>query len=464
MLGRERAKVTVMGLGRFGGGAGAACFWAGLGSTVTVTDLRTGAELSDSLEALRGISCRYVLGRHEEEDFRRADVVVVNPAVKPGNPFVELARKHGARIITEIGTVLRLLHGPTFGVTGSNGKSTTTSLLGAMLKAADPDTLVGGNIGGSLLSEIPTHPPSSPVVMEFSSFQLYYLGSQKMSPHVAVVTNLAPNHLDWHGSVEAYYAAKENLLRFQSPEDVAVLNAADPVLREWGGKTLGRTVFYAPDDPDTPNAAFVRDGGVVVRLGGREAHAFALREMRLPGPHNLMNALAAAAAAYAQLHETRPRAEGVANFAGLPHRLELVAAVQGVRYYNDSDATTPESAMAALRSFDCPRVLIAGGSDKGASFAELGRAIAREAHRAVLFGKTAPALRAAVEAAGGGGRVETARDLADAVARAREGCPEGGVVLLSPACASFDMFTDYEARGERFREIVMRLERENRNE
>ncbi len=457
MLGQRHAKVVVMGLGSFGGGVGAARFWANLGSQVTVTDLKPAEEIQESIDALHGLPCRFVLGEHREADFAKADLVVVNPAVKPGNRFVRLARAAGARITTEIGTVFRLLHGPTFGVTGSSGKSTTTALLGAMLAAANPRTLVGGNLGGSLLDRLAGHPPTAPVVLELSSFQLHYLAAQKMSPCTAVVTNLAPNHLDWHGSVEAYYAAKENLIRFQYPEDVAVLNAEDPVLRTWARRARGRVALFARDDPDWPNAAFVRAGEVIVRMAGHEETAFPADALRLPGAHNLDNALAATAAAYLYARDVGPLARGAAEFTGLPHRLEHVATVDGVAWYNDSIATTPESAIAALRAFSCPKVLIAGGSDKGSSFEALGREIAREAHTALLLGATAPALRAAVEAAGGGAHTEIVPDLATALRRARACCPSGGVVLLSPACASYDLFRNFQDRGDQFRKLVLKM-------
>ncbi|MBN1257105.1 MAG: UDP-N-acetylmuramoyl-L-alanine--D-glutamate ligase [Planctomycetes bacterium] len=453
MLGEERARVTIMGLGLFGGGVGAALFWSELGSTVTVTDLRSAEELAPSIKQLEKTSCRFVLGEHRDEDFINADLIVVNPAVKPDNGYLALAREHGANLTTEVGTVLRLVHGPVFGVTGSNGKSTTTALLGKILTHANHKTLIGGNLGGSLLPEMKNYWPSAPVVLELSSFQLFYLDRDKLSPNYAIITNLSPNHLDWHQTVTDYYTAKQNILRHQHPDDTAILNAEDPVLREWSEECCARVGLYGWNDPDIPNAAFVSGNDIILRLAGHEKAALSLDSLKLPGRHNVENLLAAALAAYMYLHDTKSIKHGLEEFTGLPHRLELVGESKGVRYYNDSIATTPESAIAALNSFDCPKVIILGGYDKGISFVELGRAVDEKACAAVVLGQTAEGIAKTVHKA----EVYPAQTLADAVARAGELCPKGGAVLLSPACASYDMFTNFEERGKCFCEIVKKL-------
>jgi UDP-N-acetylmuramoylalanine--D-glutamate ligase len=456
-LGKRHARVTIMGLGLFGGGVGAARFWANLGSRVTVTDLRGREELEPSLRKLEGLGCTFVLGGHRQEDFIHADLVVVNPAVKPDNRFVTLAREHGAKITTEVGTLLRLVHGPLFAVTGSNGKSTTTALLGAVMQRAEPATLVGGNIGGSLLDAVREHRPSAPVVLELSSFQLHYLREQRRSPNIAVITNLSPNHLDWHRSLEAYYDDKRTILRYQFPEDAAVLNAADPILRSWADTCRQRVCLFSVEEPDWPNAVFVRDGTVVVRLGGLEKDAFPVEALGLPGRHNLENALAATGAAYLYLHSTSFFEEAFASFRGLPDRIELVGEKRGIRFFNDSIATTPEAAIAALQALEGPIVLIAGGYDKGADFGELGRVIAERAEASVLLGETAEAIREAVRDAGQGAAVVRVESFEDALERAVELCPRGGAVLLSPGCASYGLFRNYQERGERFRALVAEL-------
>jgi len=464
-----------MGLGLFGGGVGAARFWSELGAEVTVTDLRTADELAPSLAALRGTTCRFVLGEHREEDFRRCDLVVVNPAVRPDDRLLRLARSCGARITTEIGLVWRLATGPILAVTGTAGKSTAVSLLGAMVKAFDPRTLVGGNLGGSLLPELKRHPPSAPIVLELSSFQLHYLKPQRIAPEVAVVTNLSPNHLDWHGTVLRYYEDKRNILRYQHPKQWAILNTEDATLRQWAAEAPSRVIYVSPADPQTSDACFVSgmrpddempppDAAILLRLQGEERELAEISALKLRGPHNLINALQAAAAAYVFCREPRAVLAGLASFGGLPHRLEEIAVWRGIKFINDSKATTPEATILALRSVGCPVVLIAGGSNKGSSFASLGEAIIRYARAVVLLGDTAAQIKSAILRAAEAAALpppiyEVGFDFEAAVRKAVETCPAGGAVLLSPACASFDMFTNYEARGERFRAIVQALMR-----
>jgi UDP-N-acetylmuramoylalanine--D-glutamate ligase len=282
---------------------------------------------------------------------------------------------------------------------------------------------------------------------------------------VALVTNLSPNHLDWHPDLDHYYEAKRNIIRFQKPHDTAVLNAEDPVLRSWAEGCTGRRAFYGLDDPGTPNAAFVRSGRAFLRVAGHEAPAFQTADLPLPGRHNLLNALGASLAAGMLTHQTGPIKEGVSSFTGLPHRLEWVGEIDGRHYYNDSIATTPESVIAALTSFESPRVLIAGGYDKGIDFDELGRVVAGTAEAAVLLGDTAPKLHSAIDAAkaslgrAGDSRpvIHRAGSFEEAVRTAASLCPDGGAVLMSPGCASYDMFANFQERGEAFRRIVGQL-------
>lgn len=453
-LGGHR-KVTVMGLGLFGGGLGAARFWRSLGSEVTVTDLRSEEQLAESVAALEGSGVRLVLGRHEPQDFITADLVMVNPAVPPNNKFVNIAREAGARLQTEVGLALSLHKGPVLAVTGSNGKSTTTALLGTMLQAHNPDTLIGGNIGGSVLEEIRTHLPSAPLVLELSSFQLHYLRQESFAPDVAVVTNLAPNHLDWHKTLLHYYESKRNLLHFQRPEQYAILNYDDSVLRDWQEDARAKIIWTSPQEPQEDNCCFLRAGKIVLRLEGGEIELADISALHLPGEHNRLNALQAAAAAYAFCKSPSAVAEGLQKFSGLPHRLEEVAHRNGRRFINDSIATTPESAICGLRSFDAPVVIIAGGYDKGMSLEEFGKEIGRRAHALVLVGQTADMIATAAQADNPTLPVFHAReDFAQAVRKAEEFCPEGGIVLLSPGCASYGMFTNFRERGDFFGKLA----------
>ncbi len=451
-------QVTVLGLGLFGGGAGAARYFAERGARVIVSDLRDAAGLAESLQALEGLPIEFRLGPVSggEEDFAGSELVVVNPAVPPDSPALATAQRCGARLDAEINLFLRLCPAPVAAVTGTNGKSTTVALLGEMMRQAGRKTWVGGNLGGSLLPQVDEIAAGDIVVIEVSSFQSQRLAWAGLSPHLGAVLNLTPNHLDRHRDMAEYAEAKRQLLLRQGPGDFAVLNSDDPILRTWTDAGRGRKMFFgaAPEAPEG-----IRLAGETVRLwrDGRRAE-IPLARMRIPGAHNRFNAACAAASAWLLGAEPKAIEAALAGFPGLPDRIELVAETGGVRYYNDSIATTPESTMAALEAFREPIVLIAGGSSKNLSFAEVGRRIARRAKAVVLIGATAPEIERAIRAGGEPAPpIHPAESLEDAVRLAQRIARPGDVVLLSPACASFDMFRNYAERGRKFREAVRGL-------
>ncbi len=456
-------RVTVMGLGLFGGGVGAARFFAERGAQVTVTDMRSEKDLAPSIKALEKFPIRYVFERHDVEDFRGADMVVVNPGVPGDSPLVTMARGAGARIEREINLVFKLTHrNPKIAVTGSNGKSTTTALLGEMVRLADPAMLMGGNLGNSLLSEVDDLRPGVPVVLELSSFMLEGLREIKVSPHIAIVTNLSPNHLDRHRTVENYYGAKRAILDYQQAQDVAVLNADDPEVAKWGAHAKGRVIWVSCEKDPEGDAAFLCNSRLIVRLNGEEEVVATRQMLRLRGKHNICNALQASAAAMAYGVKPWQIAEALSTFSGLPHRLESVArSPENVSYYNDSIATTPESAICALNSFEGPVCLIAGGYDKGTPFDALGEAIVLRTRRVILIGKTAAKIEEAILRAARclnrTPHVVHAKNLTEASHIASEGALPGEVVLLSPACASYDMFKNFQERGEAFRQLAKLL-------
>ena len=459
------ARVTVMGLGLFGGGVGAARFAASRGARVTVTDLRDESELADSLAALDGLDIRYVLGHHDEADFAGADCVIVNPAVPRTAAMLDVARRSGAALTSEIVLFVERCRGRVLAVSGSNGKTTTTSLIGAILAAHDPRTVVGGNLGRSLLDAVDEIEDDAPVALEVSSFQLEWLGDVRWAPDVGVLTNVTPNHLDRHGTYEAYRDAKRLLVAHQSPEQVAVLNARDPFLRDLASHVPGQlSWFREPGSAFGAPGAWIEAGDVVVDAGVGPTGIMSADDIPLLGEHNRENVLAAVAAVTAWstgrdavLPETIAGAIG--SFQGVEHRLELVRQVNGVRWYNDSIATTPESAICALRSFDSGTVvLIAGGYDKHIAFDELGREIGLNAAHLIVFGATANSIASAATAGGlSEVRAHRASGLDDAVNLARRLAEPGWTVALSPACASYDMFRNFEERGERFRQLVHAL-------
>jgi UDP-N-acetylmuramoylalanine--D-glutamate ligase len=417
-----------MGLGRHGGGVGAARWLAQQGAILAITDLAPPEQLSDSLAAIADLPIqRLRLGEHIEKDFTSAEVVVVNPAVKPSHPLVELARHNGAWITTETELFLEACPAPVIGITGSNGKSTTSAMTAAILEVAGRRTWLGGNIGRSLLIDLDQMRPSDVVVLELSSFQLHYLSDEIRGPQVAVITNCAANHLDWHGTHEHYVRCKQRMLTLQGAADVAVLSLTDNEVSRWRSLVRGRLAAPWGEDELPP--------------------------LRVPGVHNRTNAsLAAAAAAELACAEESIR-QGLADFAGLPHRLEFVAEIQGRRFYNDSKATTPEAAIAALAAFDAPVWLLAGGYAKGGNYDLLARTVATQARGVALFGQAAGMLHARLRQS-----PQTpsyiAEAMEDALHWAWTRSHSGDVILLSPACASFDQFRDFSERGNRFRALV----------
>ena len=456
-------RVTIMGLGLFGGGLGAAEYFARKGAAVIVTDMKPADQLAPSLEKLKDYPITLHLGGHVEPDFIDTDLVVASPAVPRESPFIGLARERGVKLETEISLFFRLCPCPIIGITGSIGKTTTTSMVGQML-ARDAGNRkfgtvhVGGNIGRSLLNEVERISPKDLVVLELSSFQLEWLGEAGLSPHVAAVTNVHPNHLDRHGTMENYIAAKRNIVAHQRKGDVAVLNADDPEVRTWREHTKAGCMMFSTTG-EVEDGTFARDGRIVVRHKGREQAVADVSSIRIPGRHNVQNALAAAAVCIAA--GARPAAieRGLAEFRGMEHRLELVRERGGVQFYNDSKATTPESAIAALDAFDGrPVIIIAGGYDKHVPLDAFARRVFEKARTAILLGETADALaRHLEEYSRDGFRWLRVNSLDDAVSKAAAGARPGDVVLLSPACASYDMFSNYEERGSKFKELCMRL-------
>ncbi|MBN2132895.1 MAG: UDP-N-acetylmuramoyl-L-alanine--D-glutamate ligase [Sedimentisphaerales bacterium] len=445
-------RVLVMGLGRFGGGVDVARFAAQAGARVVVTDMAAQEQLLDSIGQLRELAdVDLHLGQHEPDDFATADIVVVNPAVPPNNEFLQIAREHDKLITSQIELFFQMCPAKTVGITGANGKSTTTALTAHLLEKAPrgedrctyEKVWLSGNIGNRpLLASLDQIGTRDVVVLELSSFQLEQLARIQAAPHVALLTNLTPNHLDRHGTFEAYCAAKENIFRFQkSCQDtppVSIFNADDPIATRWHDK-------------------YAQQGGRLCLKYSADAVSEEIRKsFVLPGRANLSN-LAGAIAIARQFGVTnRAIAAALPQFKALPHRLELVAINNGVRWYNDSIATTPQSAIVALEAFEEPKIIIAGGYDKKLPFDELGETVARRAKAAVLIGQTADKIAGAIRAATPRPslRIERASSLAQAVDRAGALAAPGDIVLLSPACASYDMFENFQQRGRMFADLV----------
>jgi len=424
--------VTIMGLGHFGGGAAAARWLARQEAMVTVTDLADENALADSLALLADLPIAAMhLGGHHEEDFQGADLVVVNPAVRPNSPWLQVARQSGARLRTEIELFIEACPAQIVGVTGSNGKSTTAAMIASILRAAGHRALLGGNIGGSLLEQLPEIGPGDWAVLEISSFQLWHFSPDARMPRVAVVTGCTPNHLDWHDTFDEYAAAKQRILDGQTSDDIAVLNTHDLEVASWPHLVRGRLIPLPPLEELPP--------------------------LSLPGEHNRVNAACAAAAALGADCDRQAVQQGLQSFRGLPQRLQWLAVIEGRPIYNDSTATTPESTIAALRAMDVPTWLLAGGMNKGCRFDPLAAEIARRARGAVFFGASREELRRCLAAKAPQLPCTAVETMEEALRWCWQRSRSGEAILLSPACASTDQFRNFRQRGERFNELIREL-------
>ena len=423
-------RVTVAGLGRFGGGINAAKWLASMGANVLVTDQAPAEKLGESLKQLEGLPITFRLGEHRVEDFTSADLVVPSPAIAPTSEYLAMAEKAGVPIVLEIQLFIERCPARIAGVTGTKGKSTTTKLLGLMLETGHR-TWVGGNLGGSLLFQLPEMRSDDVVVLELSSFMLHWLGRARWSPHVGVMTMISADHLDWHGSVDAYVMAKRNLVLHQSSRDYAVLNEENDACRSIAREVKSQVIWF----------------------GTRDRRTF---ELALPGSHNQLNAQAAFAAASVLGVSWEDAQRAVRDFKGLPHRLQIVHEANGVRWVNDSIATIPDAAVAAMRAFPASSVIqIVGGYDKGLEMRPMCEALARQCKAVLTIGQVGSALAASMRSmTDARAELRECGRLEQAVSAARELAQAGDVVLLSPGCASYGQFTNFEQRGERFAELA----------
>ena len=460
-------RILVMGLGSFGGGIGAVKFLVARGAVVTVTDLRPAEKLTESLAELRETPPdRLVLGGHHKSDFRETDLVVVNPAVKRDCPYLNAAIRAGVPITSEMNLFWKWNPAPVIAVTGSNGKSTTTAMTFAIIeqflkRQPGRRAWLGGNIGTSLLPIVDQIRDEDIVVLELSSFQLADLDRIHASPHVAVVTNFAPNHLDWHPDLDDYRHAKQAILRWQSARDFGVLNDDDDDVRHW--KVNGERLGFGLQSRES-SGVYLEKREAHVRMKGGEQRVPILEWLTLPGQHNVANALAAIAAAECVGAGSENIQSAIEQYEPLPHRLQFVGEVAGRRFYNDSLATTPESTEVALLAFDSPIVLLAGGYDKRVDLSSLATAIARRAKAVALMGQTAAMLQQSIIACDENrcDVSEPQTSFAAAFDWATEHSAFGDAIVLSPGCASYDWFRNFADRGERFVELVRQYERSSK--
>lgn len=452
----KNKRVTVMGLGLFGGGVGITKFLVSQGADVTVTDLKNADELSQSLKLLDDLPIRFRLGKHLDEDFSNIDLLIINPAVPNDSRFLQIARDNDVCIDTELNVFFKLCPAPIMGVTGSNGKTTTTSLLGEMLKEGGINAWVGGNIGISLLEHVDEIKTDDVVVLEISSFQLDNLSKIKMSPYVSIVTNIAPNHLDRHKNLADYIDAKKAIIRYQKKDSYVILNYDDPILRKWESECKSNVLWFSVEK-DLKQGVFLCNNEIIIDYGSKRNVIPCLSQVKIRGMHNIQNIMAAVCAANVMRADVEGIKNAIINFPGIEHRLEYVSTIDGVQYYNDSKATTPEAAIAGIRAFDSPKILIAGGYDKEVSLDQFAQECIKNTKCVILIGKTAKNIQKFIQDSKGEKtipEVYLATSLDESVRKASSVAETGDVVLLSPACASYDMFSNYEERGKRFKELV----------
>ena len=438
------------------------------GAEVTVSDLQGKKALADRLAELAGLPIRYVLGDHPLSLLKRADLVCLSGGVPLDAPIVVEARRRGIPLSNDAQLFLERCPAPVIGVTGSAGKTTTTALVGEMCRAAGLHTWVGGNIGNPLIADLDQIRPDGWVVMELSSFQLEVM---TLSPHVAAVLNVTPNHLDRHKTMGEYLAAKRNIVAHQRPEDFALLGYDDANARALALETAAHLLWFS-GGAEVDEGAFKTNGELKLRLGaapgsaqrGTDRVICHTSEVRLRGRHNLLNVLAACVLAAVAGVPVEAMRQVATTFTGVEHRLEWVRELNGVQWYDDSIATAPERSLAALRSFDEPIVLLAGGRDKQLPWDEFAAETARRVRHLVTFGEAGPMIAQVVESSilhppssillEGITQVGTLEEAVEAAARLAR---PGDVVLLSPGGTSFDAFRDFAARGERFKELVRGL-------
>ena len=444
-------RVLVVGLARTG--IATALFCAARGAHVTATDTRAGKELGDPVAVLQKAGVALELGGHRQELILDADLIIPSPGVPADAPLLQFARSKGVTIWSEIELAYRFLKGRLIGITGSNGKTTTTSLIEHILRSAGFSTILAGNIGTPLISCVEKSSEKTVAVAELSSFQLELI--EKLRPNISVFLNLTPDHLDRHHTLESYGAAKARIFQNQGESDSAVLNADDPGTTPYA--PAKPQVFWFSRKQRVAQGAFVKESEILFRREGTEEAILKLADIPLAGAHNVENVLAAVAATKLAGAESAAIAKGVRSFAGVEHRLEFVAEIGGVRFYNDSKATNVDATLKALDASPGRILIILGGKDKGSDYTVLQAPLRERAILALLIGVAADKIEKQIA---GSVAIEQAGTLERAVETAAHAARAGDVVLLAPACASFDQFQNYEHRGRVFKELVHQLERQ----
>lgn len=455
----QNRNVIILGAARQG--LALAHYLTAQGALVTISDQRSPAQLEQARQSLQGKNIRWVLGEHPFSLLEDADLLCLSGGIPLTLPIVIEAQRRGIPLSNDSQIFMQAAPCPVIGITGSAGKTTTTTLVGRILQAAfmpEHTVWVGGNIGLPLIDLVGDIQPADRVVLELSSFQLEQM---TLSPQIAAVLNITPNHLDRHGTLEAYTAAKARILDFQTPDSTAVLNREDPGSWNLHSRVRGRLVSFGLQRPQEAfQGAYVENGWCCLFDGQKTLRVVPLKDIQLRGEHNRLNILAAFAIAFAAGCPVQAMIAGLQDFKGVKHRLEFVREYRGAYWYNDSIATAPERTMAAVRSFDEPLLLLLGGRDKNLPWQDLAQMAVRRVDQVVIFGEAAPLIEKALRDAQNGGKsphIQVVSHLHEAVQAAAKVVTPGMVVLFSPGGTSFDEFKDFEERGERYCEWVNQL-------
>ena len=447
-------RVIVLGMAR--SGIAAAKLLAKRGAIVTISDMKTEESFSGALDELRSLGCIFALGEGPQKYLDSQDMMILSPGIPVAKPFVQEAIAKGVEVIGELELGARMMRGGLCAITGTNGKTTTTTLVGELFRATGRGTHVVGNIGYPITADAGEMTDDDLTVAEVSSYQCETIST--FHPHVGAVLNITEDHIARHGSMQCYIDMKRRIFAQQTAEDIAVFNYDDPTCHEMA-KGLAAKVVWFSRTQQVPCGADVRDGVICLNLDGEAHEICRADEVFIPGPHNLENALAAVTIAGAMGVKPELMAPVLKTFRGVEHRIETVRVLDNVTWINDSKGTNVDSTLKAIDTMTKPTVLILGGSDKGTSFDPLAEAIAaaKQIICCVVIGDTASQIRAALEKVGYDAVLEAGYDFDQCLAMCREKAVSGGCVLLSPACASFDMFKDFEDRGRIFKEKVMAL-------
>ncbi|AGB41706.1 UDP-N-acetylmuramoylalanine--D-glutamate ligase [Halobacteroides halobius DSM 5150] len=446
--------VTVVGLSKRTG-VETVKFLVQQGAKVIATDTKSQTKLAEEINLLDDYEVDLDLGGHTPELILNSDLIVISPGVPIDIPLLNQARGAGIEVISEVELAYRYTTAQILAITGSNGKTTTTMLTGEIFKETDFKTIVGGNIGRALIKDLPYLSKEDLAIAEISSFQLE--GTKEFRPKISLVLNLTPDHLDRHGTFENYAAAKKKIVVNQRKEDYAILNYDDQDVRQFANSTAAEVVFFSQQE-ELEKGVFVTDNKIVSNLKGQTEEIISIEQLGLKGPHNLENALGAIAMSLLMGVSKDKLVKVLSEFTSVEHRIEGVATIKGVKYVNDSKGTNPAAAIKALETFNEPIILIAGGMNKESDFTDFAKIAANKIKGLVLLGETADEIEDKVKEFGFTDTYQVS-GIEEATHQASQLASQGDIVLLSPACASWDMFSSYKHRGKMFKKAVQSLRR-----